>query len=84
MQEVSATDFKAQCLALMDEVAETGKELTITKRGKPVAKLVPVHTKVQLPIFGALKGRIEFAYSGHEKPLFRNMGSQWKLAEQDG
>jgi prevent-host-death family protein len=46
MQKVSATDFNAQCLALMDEVAETGKELLIAKRGKPVAKLAPVHSKV--------------------------------------
>jgi len=35
--EISATQFKARCLALLDEVAESGAELTITKRGRPVA-----------------------------------------------
>ena len=40
--EVAAGEFKAQCLALLDEVAETGKEIVVTKRGKPVAKVVPI------------------------------------------
>jgi prevent-host-death family protein len=39
---VPAGEFKARCLALLDEVAETGKPLLVTKRGKPVARLVPV------------------------------------------
>ena len=37
---VPAGEFKAHCLKLMDEIAEQGGELIITKRGKPVAKLV--------------------------------------------
>lgn len=37
-----ASQFKAQCLALLDRVAETGVPLVVTKRGKPVARLVPV------------------------------------------
>ena len=36
---VKATEFKAKCLKLMDEVAKTGEEIIITKNGKPVAKL---------------------------------------------
>jgi prevent-host-death family protein len=40
--EIAAGEFKAQCLALLDEVAETGKEIIVTKRGKPVAKVVPI------------------------------------------
>ena len=42
MKSLKATDFKAGCLALLDEVARTGEAVTITKRGKPVAQLVPV------------------------------------------
>jgi len=38
---VSATDFKAQCLALLDQVEETGQPITITRRGYPVAVLHP-------------------------------------------
>ena len=40
--EIAAGEFKAQCLALLDEVAETGREIIVTKRGKPVAKVVPI------------------------------------------
>jgi prevent-host-death family protein len=39
---ISASRFKAECLALLDEVAATGRGLTVTKRGKPVARLVPM------------------------------------------
>jgi prevent-host-death family protein len=39
---VAASDFKARCLRLLDEVNEHGIELVITKRGQPVAKLVPI------------------------------------------
>ncbi len=38
---ISAARFKAQCLALLDEVAETRQPLTVTKRGRPVATVVP-------------------------------------------
>jgi len=44
-QEIAAGEFKARCLALLDEVAETGREIIVTKRGKPVAKLVPLAPK---------------------------------------
>ena len=36
---IKASEFKAKCLKLMDEVAENGEEIVITKNGKPVAKL---------------------------------------------
>ena len=38
---IKASEFKAKCLKLMDEVAETGEEIVITKNGRPVSKLVP-------------------------------------------
>jgi len=38
---MKASEFKAKCLKLMDEVAESGEEITITKNGVPVAKLAP-------------------------------------------
>ena len=40
--ELGAGEFKARCLALLDQVAETGQEIVVTKRGKPVAKLTPL------------------------------------------
>ena len=39
---ISASRFKAQCLALLDEVAATGETIVITKRGKPVARVAPL------------------------------------------
>jgi prevent-host-death family protein len=56
-REVPAGEFKARCLKLMDEVRTTRRPLVITKRGKPVAKLVPVEEELQ-PLFGRLKGTV--------------------------
>jgi prevent-host-death family protein len=39
---VAASEFKAKCLRLLDEVEEKGQTLVITKRGRPVARVVPV------------------------------------------
>ncbi|MEO8615042.1 MAG: type II toxin-antitoxin system Phd/YefM family antitoxin [Luteolibacter sp.] len=40
MKTISATEFKAKCLQLLDEVQRSGEELVISKRGKPVARVV--------------------------------------------
>jgi len=41
MTTIQASEFKAKCLALMDQVAASGETLIITKNGKPVAELRP-------------------------------------------
>lgn len=41
MRTMSATEFKAKCLAVLDQVAASGEVVTILKHGKPVAQLVP-------------------------------------------
>jgi prevent-host-death family protein len=41
MRKIAAGEFKARCLTLMEDVRSTREPLIITKRGKPVAKLVP-------------------------------------------
>lgn len=54
---ISAADFKAHCLSLMDEVKAKRQTVIITKYGAPVAKLVPVD--VEAPsLFGWLKGTV--------------------------
>ncbi|CAN5200862.1 hypothetical protein BH09ACT13_BH09ACT13_07630 [soil metagenome] len=62
---ISASRFKAECLGLLDEVAETGAEITVTKRGKPVARVVPVE-----PV-RSLAGTVTFLVSDEElmKPV---------------
>lgn len=41
MKVIGASEFKARCLALIDEVGQTGTSVVITKRGRQVAQLVP-------------------------------------------
>jgi len=52
---VPAGKFKAQCLGLMDDVSERHCEIVITKRGKPVAKLVPAEKQAD-DLFGYMAG----------------------------
>jgi prevent-host-death family protein len=39
---IGATEFKAHCLRIFDEVDRTRESVTITKRGRPVAEVRPV------------------------------------------
>ena len=60
MRSIAAARFKAQCLKLLDEVAETGKTIVVTKRGKPVARVEPVEKP------RSLKGSVTFLVSDEE------------------
>jgi prevent-host-death family protein len=55
MKTIGAGEFKAHCLTLMEDVRSTREPLVITKRGKPVAKLVPVDNGKD-DFIGRLKG----------------------------
>ena len=52
-REIPAGEFKARCLSLMDDVQRTGGEYIITKRGVPVARLLPAGV-VRRPLLGSL------------------------------
>jgi prevent-host-death family protein len=54
---ISAAEFKAKCLDLMDSVSETGASIVVTKRGRPVAMLAPVRPS-RNALRGIMKGRI--------------------------
>ena len=58
MKKVAAGHFKAQCLKLMDKVEATREPLVITKRGKPVAKLVPIDSRRD-DFIGRLVGKMK-------------------------
>ena len=58
MKRIKASEFKAKCLKLMDEIAETGETLLITKNGKPVAELRPA-VKRPRTLAGLHKGQID-------------------------
>lgn len=56
---VAATEFKAKCLRLINEMHSDAEPVTITKRGRPVAMLVPVAQEDnQPPLLGALRGSV--------------------------
>ncbi|MFZ1086305.1 MAG: type II toxin-antitoxin system prevent-host-death family antitoxin [Terracidiphilus sp.] len=58
MQRMAAGEFKAKCLGLIDEVNASGKTVIITKRGKPMARLLPFETlpkESPAAIFGCLR-----------------------------
>jgi len=57
-RKINAAAFKAQCLALIDEVAETGETITVTKRGKAKVRIVAVREKPKT-LIGATKGTFE-------------------------
>jgi prevent-host-death family protein len=46
-RSIPASTFKAKCLALLDRVAETGEPLVVTKRGRPVARVLPMSGQVR-------------------------------------
>ena len=55
--EIKAADFRSKCFKIMDRVKTTHMEVIITKRGKPIAKLIPIVPKSQKdPLLGALAG----------------------------
>jgi prevent-host-death family protein len=58
MRSMSAAEFKTHCLRVMDDVRRRREPVVITKRGVPVAKLVPPDEPTA-QVFNALKGRLE-------------------------
>jgi prevent-host-death family protein len=55
MKEIGAAKFKEHCLSILDEVTDEG--IVITKRGRPVAKLIPIRTESEA-LIGALEGKL--------------------------
>ncbi len=61
--EIKASQFKATCLALLDEVAHSGQEIVVTKHGRPLAKLVP------FPDAPPLEGSVTINVDDEELPF---------------
>jgi prevent-host-death family protein len=59
VKTMAAGEFKTRCLAVMDEVAAKREAIVLTKRGKPIAKLVPMEQESGVdPIFGFLRDKV--------------------------
>jgi prevent-host-death family protein len=76
MRKIAAGRFKATCLKLMDQVAATGEAIEITKRGKPLARLVAIvpARETKRSIFGAARRHI--VYLAPDEELF-STGAVW-------
>ena len=74
-QQIAAGKFKAQCLHLLDEVQRSRKEILITKRGRPVARLLPAEGSVT-PILGRMKGSADLCGD-----LIAPVGESWSADE---
>ena len=72
MQSLKASEFKARCLKLMDEVNRTGEEIVITKNGKPVSKLVPYRVTAST-LLGLHKDKV----SSGDEDIF-STGETWE------
>ena len=55
---MKASEFKAKCLRVIDEVAASGDELIVTKNGKPLVKMVPYRAK-RSPLWGLYAGELK-------------------------
>ena len=70
MTSIAAAEFKAKCLAIIDRVHERGEAVTITKRGKVVARLVPAGDEDEKPWLRA-RGKL-VRYDDPFRPVFND------------
>lgn len=56
MKQMRASTFKARCLAVMNQIQATGEPVIVTKRGKPVVKVIPAESEKD-DIFGFMAGK---------------------------
>ena len=70
-RNVNAARFKAECLAMLDDVAASGQPIVVTKRGRPVARVVPIEEPP------SLHGSV--AYLVDEDELIAPLGDVWDV-----
>ena len=74
MKAMKASEFKAKCLQVMDDVAKTGEPVVVTKNGRPVSRLEPFRTR-PTTLFGALAGAVEI-----EDEIVSPIEIEWEAA----
>ena len=75
---IKASEFKAKCLKLMDEVAETGEGIVITKNGQPVSRLVP-YRETPRTFFGRDQDKIRILGD-----IIKPVGVAWEAETNPG
>jgi prevent-host-death family protein len=79
MSEMGAARFKAHCLQVMETVRRTRRPVTITKRGVPVARLVPAEPREAKSIFGYMADKTAFV-DDVDRPAWTE--EEWKAFER--
>lgn len=76
---IPISEFKAKCLKLLDETGQKGREYTITKKGEPIAKVIPIKKNEQgKTLRGAWKGMAEI----HGDIVNFNVADDWEAAKE--
>jgi prevent-host-death family protein len=75
--DISAAQFKAECLKLMDQVEKTREPITITKHGRPVAQLSPVAMDDE-SLFGYMSGSMQI-----EGDVMAPIDEEWSVQSGD-
>jgi prevent-host-death family protein len=77
MKTMGISHFKAHALKILDQIAKTHEEIVITKRGKPLAQIIPCRSKDKNPIPGTLADAFLF-----EKDIITPLGEEmWKSSK---
>ena len=76
---VSVTEFKAKCLALLNDIGEGGGTITITKRGRPLATVRPARQARWKSLEGAWAGKLTIP----DDLLEKDMSELWEVLRQD-
>lgn len=71
---ISVSAFKARCLSLLDDVARTGEELVVTKRGEPLARVVPMEPPP--PLLGSVR------FTVTDKELVAPIRAGWSVLDE--
>ena len=76
MKEVAISEFKAKCLALLQQVQKTRRPIRVTRFGKPVAEIVPPSPVIRHHWMGSMKHTIEIV-SDIVRPA--NEENEWQV-----
>ncbi len=81
MEEIAISKFKATCLAVLERVRRTGQPILVTRRGEPVAEIVPPPPPEQgADWMGAMKGTLEIRGDIVEAPALAE--DEWLAPEE--
>jgi prevent-host-death family protein len=73
-QFIPVTEFKAKCLALLDQIDRDGTTVTVTRRGTPLAMVGPVKKKPFKSSMGILEGKVKI-----KEDLLRDFSEDWEV-----